>query len=197
MPRAPAKASARVVEVHFPRVSPLGDIALQGRFGADKGPPGVELSVRHPLSMAMVIARKGRSKALGEALASLRGCSVRWAGADQYYVVAEGRGEGALYRELAARLQGVASVSDQSHGRVMIHIDGPQSRAVLAKGTPVDLYADEFPIGKSAVTQMAHAGVHLTRVGKDAFELSMFRGFSESFWEWLTEQSEEFGYQVK
>jgi hypothetical protein len=39
-------------------------------------------------------------------------------------------------------------------------------------------------------------GVHLTRTGRDAFELSVFRGFSESFWEWLTEQAEEFGYQV-
>jgi sarcosine oxidase gamma subunit len=33
-------------------------------------------------------------------------------------------------------------------------------------------------------------------VGPDDFELSLFRGFSESFWEWLTEQSAEFGYLV-
>ena len=32
---------------------------------------------------------------------------------------------------------------------------------------------------------------------RDAFELSVFRGFSENFWEWLTEQAEEFGYMVK
>jgi sarcosine oxidase subunit gamma len=68
---------------------------------------------------------------------------------------------------------------------------------VLAKGTPVDLYPDEFPVGKSALTQMAHVGVHLTRVGEDAYDLSVFRGFAESFWEWITEQAEEFGYQVK
>ena len=36
----------------------------------------------------------------------------------------------------------------------------------------------------------------LTRVGEDAYELSVFRGFAESFWEWLTEMSLEFGYQV-
>jgi sarcosine oxidase subunit gamma len=52
-------------------------------------------------------------------------------------------------------------------------------------------------VGKSALTQMAHVGVHLTRVGSDAFDLSVFRGFSESFWEWLTEQAEEFGYFVR
>ena len=70
-------------------------------------------------------------------------------------------------------------------------------RAVLAKGTPVDLHDDEFAVGRSAVTQMAHVGVHLTRTGEDGFELSVFRGFSESFWEWLTEQAEEFGYLVR
>ena len=43
---------------------------------------------------------------------------------------------------------------------------------------------------------MAHVGVHLTRMGADSYDLSVFRGFSESFWEWITEQAEEFGYQV-
>ena len=71
-----------------------------------------------------------------------------------------------------------------------------KARAVLAKGTPVDLHPDAFPVGKSALTQMAHVGVHLTRVGADGYDVSVFRGFSESFWEWITEQAEEFGYQV-
>jgi sarcosine oxidase subunit gamma len=75
-------------------------------------------------------------------------------------------------------------------------VSGPKARALLAKGTPVDLHPDEFSIGRSAVTQMAHVGVHLVRTGKDEYELSVFRGFSESFWEWLTEQALEFGYQV-
>ena len=47
------------------------------------------------------------------------------------------------------------------------------------------------------MTQMAYVGVHLAQVGPDEFELSVFRGFSESFWEWLTEQSAEFGYLVR
>ena len=51
-------------------------------------------------------------------------------------------------------------------------------------------------VGMAGVSQMAHVGVHLTRVGADSYDLSVFRGFSESFWEWITEQAEEFGYQV-
>lgn len=176
------------------RLSPLAGIAVQGRFGASKAAPGVTFELRHPLSIVSVIARAGQGAATAEALT---GRDARWAGPDQYLVLAEGRGEGALHRELKAALQGLASVIDQSHGRVVIRIAGPKSRAVLAKGTPVDLHPDEFPLGKSAMTQMAHVGVHLTRVAEDAYDLSVFRGFSASFWEWITEQAGEFGYQVR
>jgi methylglutamate dehydrogenase subunit D len=171
----------------FKRISPLADIAIQGRFGADKGAPGVTLSVRHPVHIVSVIARKGKAKALAAALKDWR---VQWAGFEQYYVLDTD------YSVVARKLAGLASCADQSHGRVIIRVEGPKVRQVLCKGTPVDLHDSEFAIGKSAVTQMAHVGVHLTRVSADAFELSVFRGFSESFWEWLTEQAEEFGYQV-
>ncbi|MBM3520659.1 MAG: hypothetical protein FJX63_07815, partial [Alphaproteobacteria bacterium] len=132
--------SARTeTQAMFARVSALADVAIQGRFGADKGAPGVALSLRHPVSIVTVIARKGKAKALATALAAVKGANVQWAGADQYYVVADGRGEGALYREMKDALDGLASVIDQSHGRFIIRIAGPNSRAVLAKGTPVDL----------------------------------------------------------
>jgi methylglutamate dehydrogenase subunit D len=179
-----------------PRTSPLAGIALPGRFGASRETPGVELSVRHPASIVTVIARKGCATTLAAALAQLKDCAVHWAGFEQYYVVAVSQPDGALYRELNDLLKSLATVSDQSHGRVIIRIAGAKSRQTLAKGTPVDLHPDEFPIGKSAVTQMSHVGVHLTRTGEDAFELSVFRGFAESFWEWLTRQAGEFGYQV-
>ena len=175
---------------NFQRTSPLADIAIQGRFGADHGAPGVTLSVRHPVLMSMVIASKGKAKALADALKNWRGAIAQWAGAEQYFVLNK------PFEEVRNKLEGLASCSDQSHGRVIMRIEGPKVRHVLCKGTPVDLHDSDFEIGRSALTQMAHVGVHLTRTGEDAFELSVFRGFSESFWEWLTEQAEEFGYQV-
>lgn len=178
------------------RESVLAHIAVQGRFGASRGAPGIVLSIRHPMSIVMAIARNGQGEVLATALAGLSDAAMQWAGADQYYVIAEGRGDGDLHDELKRKFAGIAALSDQSHGRVIISVSGPKSRNVLAKGTPVDLHRHEFPIGRSAVTQMAHVGIHLTRVAEDTFELSVFRGFAESFWEWLTTQSEEFGYQV-
>ncbi len=182
-----------MTERTFTRISALRDVAVPGGFGADKGAVGVTFSVRHPMSIVTVIARAGQGEATA---AALKGYEAQWAGPDQWFVLAENRGEGALYRDLKAKLSGLASVSDQSHGRVLLRLTGPKARAVLAKGTPVDLHPDAFPVGKSALTQMAHVGVHLTRVGADTYDLSVFRGFAESFWEWITEQSEEFGYQV-
>ncbi len=182
-----------MTERTFTRISPLRDVAVQGRFGADRGAPGVTFTIRHPMSIITVIARAGQGEATA---AALGGYTAQWAGPEQYFVLAESRGEGALYRELRAKLSGLASVSDQSHGRVILRVAGPKARAVLAKGTPVDLHPADFPVGKSVLTQMAHVGVHLTRVAGDAYDVSVFRGFSESFWEWITEQAEEFGYQV-
>ena len=41
-------------ELLLRRVSPLADVAVQGRFGAGKGAPGVSFSVRHPLSIMRI-----------------------------------------------------------------------------------------------------------------------------------------------
>jgi methylglutamate dehydrogenase subunit D len=201
---------SRLSAVTYQRVSPLAHEALQGRFGADRGMPGVMLSVRHPAQIVTIIARQGRAQDAAEAVragfgaplpepglsTAGDGVSFHWSGAEQWYAIADGGPEAALYRALKASLQGLASVSDQSHGRVIIRIAGPKARAVLAKGTPVDLHPRVFGPGRSAATQMAHVGVHLVQTGPEAFEISVFRGFSESFWEWLTTMAEEFGYQV-
>ena len=54
----------------------------------------------------------------------------------------------ALARDLAERLKGLASISDQSGGRTVIRISGPRARDVLAKGLPIDLDPRGFPLGQ-------------------------------------------------
>ena len=192
--------------------SPLDAVARPGRFGAlGPGGPGVHLSLRHPASIITIIARKGKAKALSAAMqkhygapfpapgrwVSGTGINLHWAGADQWLAVAAGRQEGALFDALSAQLAGLASLSDQSHGRVIVSVSGHRARAVLAKGTAQDLHPHAFGVGACAVTQMDHIGVHISQTGPDDFEISLFRGFAQSFWEWLTLMSLEFGYQVE
>lgn len=188
----------------------LGHHYVPGRFGRP-GEPGVRFAMVHPVSIVTIITRAGKAKALSGAIAkafgtqlpaqglSAQGKAVAfyWAGADQYHAIATGMAEGALYSKLHAATEGLASLSDQSHARLVLEVEGPAARKLLAKGTPVDLHPDVFPAKGSAVTQMAHVGVHLAATGTDGFMLSVFRGFGESFWEWLTAQAEEFGYEVR
>ncbi len=210
---APApSAPVRIADPGLARANVLAHDAVPGRYGAVRdGGPGVTLSVRHPLSIVTVIARKGKLAALDEALrgwlgkttpgpnrtATGKGVTIAWAAPEQWFLVAEGRVDGALYADAQARLQGLASVSDQGHGRIVIRLSGPKARAVLAKGTAVDFHPRSFGPGQCAVTQMAHIGVHVTQVDADSYDLQMFRGFSEGFWEWLTEMAEEYGYEVR
>lgn len=172
------------------RTLPLVGLVTKGRFGALTETPGVALTVMHPATLVAVIARRGKAKVVAAALKALPGASVLWAGPDQHFV------EGVDCSSLKKMLGANASIVDQSHGRVVIRLVGSKARAVLAKGTPVDLHPDHFPLGKSAMTQMAHIGVHITRSGTDAFTLSVFRGFSESFWQWLVHSAREYGYEV-
>ena len=193
------------------RILPLKQHLRQGRYGALlREGPGVRLLIRYPLSIATVIARKDKGQALSARLAAKYGIeapnprqmvkgdriTLQWCADQQYYAVADDRGEGELLAELRSELEGLASVSDQSHGRVVIVVTGSQARALLAKGSGVDFHRREFPVNSAVPTQMAHVGVHVAAPAEDTFELSMFRGFSEHFWEWLTEQAQEFGYEV-
>ena len=196
------------------RTISLGANLTAGRFGAKgQGPdgPGVSLRLRHPLSIVTVMARKGRGEALATALrdgfglalpgpgqsATGKDVALRWAGPDQWLAIADGGHDGDLHRSLAKALADTASLVDQSHGRVAIVIAGPQARAVLAKGTAVDLHPSRFRPGQVAMTQMDHVGIHLAQAAPDMFELLVFRSFAESLFEFLTAMAAEYGYEVK
>jgi len=193
------------------RIHALGKHYVPGRHGKSGGQPGIRIAMVHPVSIVTIITRAGQTKPLDAAIYAKFGAelpypgstthghdvSFYWVGHEQYFAVATGMAEGALYDALRVAGGELASFSDQSHARLMLKIEGPAVRKLLAKGTPVDLHPSAFPEDGSAVTQMAHVGVHLAANGPDGFVLSVFRGFGESFWEWLTSQAAEFGYEVR
>lgn len=192
------------------RIHSLGKHYVPGRHGKPMAKPGIRISMVHPVSIVSIVTRAGKAQLLNVAIRkkfgvelpypgrTTKGNSVTfyWCGAEQFFAVATGMAEGELYdtlREVAGEL---ASFSDQSHARLMLNVEGPAVRRLLAKGTPVDLHPRVFPEDGSIVTQMAHVGIHLAASGPDSFTLSVFRGFGESFWEWLSSQANEFGYEV-
>ena len=178
------------------RELPVADSEARGRFGTGGEKPGSEISILSAVSTVLVIARRRKKRQLEDAVAGLKGMDVRWAGADQFFVMAVGAPDGEVEKAVRKKIGDLASVVDQSHGRVVFQISGERARDILAKGTPVDLRDERFPIGKSALTQIAHIGAHLTRVAQDAYQVSVFRGFSESFMDWLKSQSLMYGVAI-
>jgi sarcosine oxidase subunit gamma len=118
-------------------------------------------------------------------------------GPGQWLVVSGSLGHETLAEELAATLQGLASISDQSSGRAVIRLSGPRARDVLAKGLAIDLDPRVFPAGSAATSAISHMGVLVWREGaSESYDIAVFRSVSESFWRWLKASAAAFGYAV-
>ena len=194
------------------QVSALDDVIVHGRFGRSlpEG-PGVALSLVHPCEVVSLIAARGKTRALAASLkkdfgldlpgmgasATARGINLHGTAPEQWLAVAPAAAAGALAGKLDKKLADLAMVTDQSHGRTVMHLQGPRARDVLAKGTSVDLRPSSFTPGSCASTQIGHVGVMIACTGADSFELSVFRSFAEGFWLGLSELALEWGYEVR
>lgn len=103
---------------------------------------------------------------------------------------------------LPARLEGallstVAAVTDISHGRSVIRLNGPDAVSVLLKGVAVDLDIHAFPPGRVAQTAIHHVDVTIFRQGDESFDLIVLRGFAEAFAEWLLDAGLEKGIEFR
>ena len=192
-------------------LSALSGIAVPGRYGRGEGEPSLVITELTGLGLATVACRKGQAAALSAAVrkaygldlpASSRvaeGAAVRFIGygPGQWLAVSESLANEALASELAAKLQGLASVSDQSGGRTVLRVSGNRARDVLAKGLPLDLDPRAFPLGSAATSAISHIGVQLWQADDTrSYDIAIFRSLSESFWRWLTASAAEFGYEV-
>ncbi len=125
--------------------------------------------------------------------AGLRKSSVRPAGYRQWFIAGNDRLAESQEQALADAMAGRAFISDQSHGRVRIHVSGSNASALLNKGTAVDLHPANFPEGSSAVTLFGHISIQLTRIAINDFELTVLRSFAQSIYEELEALAMSFG----
>jgi sarcosine oxidase subunit gamma len=192
-------------------VSALAGLAVPGRYGKRGGEPGVVIAERSGLGLATVAARKGQGGALKEAVASAYGVALPdnarvvqgdrvsfvGYGPGQWLAVSDSLAGETLARDLAQRLKGLASISDQSGGRTVLRVSGTRARDVLAKGLPIDLHPSVFSPGSAATSTISLMGVQLWQVDDaPSYDVALFRSVSASFWRWLTASAAEFGYDI-
>jgi sarcosine oxidase, subunit gamma len=124
-------------------------------------------------------------------------------GPDEWLLTCPASGVPGLVGALRAALQGVhAAITDLTDGRVALRLAGPSARAVLAKGTPLDLHPRAFPPGRCAGTLLAKAAVLIHLVDDEPergprFDVYVGRSFAHYLWTWLEDAGREYGVQIE
>lgn len=169
---------------------------IEDLLAAEPAQPGPNtLSIPRDRALWSVLAHRGSGAAVERALAAISGTSVRFCGPDEWLVVADRAGAGAIGPSLAA-VPG-ASVVEQGDGRTVFSLAGPDSRALLAKCTALDLHPDAFAIGRATNALVCHVGGNVARVGRDAYEITVMRSFAVSFFTEIRLLGQEFALTAR
>lgn len=178
-----------MISLNFAHRHPLDDTLL----GFETRPNADHLAVtRHP-AIFSVMAHAGHEAAVLAALAVMTEVSVRTCGPAEWLLVSETATAESIGRDLAALGAGRASFVDQSDGRVLLRIAGPNIRKILAKCVAVDLHPEVFAEGSSSNMLFCHVGCNLGRTGPDTFEILVPRSYIGTVYTELMEMGREFG----
>jgi methylglutamate dehydrogenase subunit D len=206
-----------VVDFVWNARSPLQQAVVPGKAGAIVAFAGVKLAEIRDFDLVQIFARRGQREATAKAVKKhygveapaprqavfAKGATLIWSGPDQ--VMALSARKPGTFRPLDAlreSFEGIASLSDQSDGRCLIRMSGPQVRAMMAKLTSVDLHDNVFPIGTAATTSIDHTAVNLWRSensedGSPVFNVLAFSSFADSIWHTIVDAAAEYGIEIE
>jgi heterotetrameric sarcosine oxidase gamma subunit len=91
----------------------------------------------------------------------------------------------------------VGAVTDLSHARCCIRINGQRCRTVLGKLFALDFREREFPLGEVRLTGNHHVPVTLHRLDVDAFDLYVFTTYAHDQLGTLLDAALEYGVDLK
>ena len=197
----------------YRRRSALAHLGLEARAAASPGPgAGLVLAECRPRGLLVLRGdgaraefRNAVSKVLGfepvaEPLTAVRrrDVSMLWLGPDEWLVTTPERRAERIERDLRDALEGRhAALTDVSHGRTVIALSGPDARALLAKGCPLDFHPRVFTPGRCARSRLARCQMLIHQVGEaPAFEIHVHRSFAQYAWTWLMDAGREFGIRI-
>lgn len=145
----------------------------------------VTLTEDMPAAMTLIAPYKGRKDALSKALNAAHGMAFpapnRATGKVGGRAIWFGRAQALLIGPAAdPSLAAHAALTDLSDGWAVVRLEGDQAENVLARLIPIDLRATVFKRGHTARTEIKHMMGSITRIGPKAFQIMVFRSFSET-----------------
>ena len=86
------------------------------------------------------------------------------------------------------------AITDISHSRALIKIQGDQAKEISKKGSPINF--NEFEVNQCAGTVFHGITIIIDSISNnpDTFNLLVLRSFGESFYHHITDSALEFGY---
>ena len=86
------------------------------------------------------------------------------------------------------------AITDISHSRAVIQIQGDQAKEILKKGSPINF--NEFGVNQCIGTVFHGITIIIDSISNepDTFNLLVLRSFGESFYHHITDSALEFGY---
>jgi heterotetrameric sarcosine oxidase gamma subunit len=166
---------------------------LEEQIAGFRSPPGADhLAVVRHVTIFSVLAHAGHEVWALAALKAMADVSVRTVGPGEWLVVSEALGADSLARDLAMLDAARLSFFDQSDGRALLRLAGPNVRRILARCVPVDLHPEVFVEGHSGTMLCCHVSANVARTGTDAFEISVMRSFAGTVFEEVMEMGREF-----
>jgi sarcosine oxidase subunit gamma len=191
--------------VELARRFPLDEVAKPGT-GPEGVAPQVTLTVRNGVAHVLVLARKDRTEEtaarLGIAAEPGRATTTEAFVAcptapGQWAVTAAWGDDGTLAARLREQVGDAAHVSEQSHGRQVVRVDGPAVREFMTRLCALDLHPRAVASGFCAQAPVAGIGCLLHQLdAAPTFDLVVYAGYAEAFWERLTAVAADFGYRV-
>jgi heterotetrameric sarcosine oxidase gamma subunit len=151
-----------------------------------------------PRVVAAVLSRHVGSTVMDAAKrAAGNGIAISGMSPGQWLALAQPSADRAVLDALRADLDGLAAVTDQVDGRVVIEVSGNRARDALAKGIAVDLDPVAFKVGDLAQTSASHIGLQISLIdAAPTFEIVSARSTAPSLWSWLTASAAEYGIDV-
>lgn len=191
------------------RLSPLEPVYRSSSHGRFEDGVGVILSETRPGSIIQVAAWPGEEARAIAAIRKVTGLGLPDGagggivdGEKAAFGFAPGKftvideAEGLAVALTKAITPAIGTVTDLSHGRTVIRIEGPEAEWVLAKFFAIDFVLPAFPIGAARSTTHHDVFAQIQRTGGDRFDIYVFRSFARSFWKALGHAAEEVGYEV-
>lgn len=160
----------------------LGYVNVRGEYAN----PHFMSAVKHVLKIPLPITANTFSETEDK--------TVLWLGPNEWLVVALAANCFELVSELQTKLTNVFSaVTDVSGAYTVLEVSGNSARALLLKGSPLDLHHRVFSVGQCAQSVMAKTNVILWQThDKPVYKIIVRRSFADYLGLWLLDAAREY-----